>query len=44
MKLVRYKVRDFYIDRINSMYDGQGSDIMNEDNLRIIRSLFDLTD
>lgn len=44
MKLVRYKVRDFYQDRINRMYEASGSDIMNEENLKIIRSLFDLKD
>ncbi|MDC7234601.1 MAG: AMP-binding protein [Spirochaetales bacterium] len=44
MKLVRYKVRDFYMDRINSIYEGAGSDIMNEDNIRVLKSLFDLKD
>lgn len=43
MKMVRHKVRDFYLDRIEGMYSGAGSDIKNEENLNALRNLFGLS-
>ena len=43
MKMVRYKVKDFYMERIEGMYSGAGSDIKNEENLNALRNLFGLS-
>ncbi|QEN09542.1 AMP-dependent synthetase [Oceanispirochaeta crateris] len=40
MKLVRYKVRDFYWNRIEAMYKEGGSDINKEENLKVLQSFF----
>ena len=42
MKMVRHKVKEFYLDRIEGMYTDAGSDIKNEDNLNALRNLFGL--
>ena len=38
MKLVRYKVKDMYLERIEGMYQEGGSDINKEKNLEVLRS------
>ncbi len=42
MKLVRYKVAEFYMDRIELMYEDR--DFFNERNINAVRELFDLPD
>jgi hypothetical protein len=42
MKLVRYKVRDFYRTQIEGMYEESGSDINKEGNLKVLKKLFNL--
>ncbi len=42
MKLVRYKVHNFYSDRIEAMYSSSESDYYNETNRQVVRTLFDV--
>jgi len=42
MKLVRYKVRDFYIDRIEGMYDESGNGLNRKLNTEVLEKLFPL--
>lgn len=43
MKLVRYKVRDFYIDKIEGMYGSNGTDLNSPNNLEAMKNLFELS-
>ena len=43
MKLVRYKVRDFYINEIEKMYGSNGTDLNSPENLGALRNLFGLS-
>ena len=43
MKLVRYKVKDFYIDKIESMYGSNGADLYSPENRKVMKSLFELS-
>jgi len=43
MKLVRYKVRDFYSDRIEGMYDESGNGVNKKLNIEVLEKLFKLS-
>ena len=43
MKLVRYKVRDFYLDKIESMYGSNGRDLKSPANREAMKNLFGLS-
>ena len=43
MKLVRYKVRDFYMDKIESMYGPDGADLHSPENREAMKNLFGLS-
>jgi len=44
MKLVRYKVRDFYMDKIEEMYGNTGNSLHSATNIQAMKNLFGLKD